>query len=638
MNGGRWLLLTLFAIGCGDKELNPCLDGYVRDGADRCIPEEAETCVPEDPLDRRLWRLSQDEYRRTVTDLMGFEQQFTAVIAEDARVDGFSTDADALTVSPLLSHQYRVAAEGAAAQADLALLVECNPEEGSAVCATEFINDFGLRTFRRPLQEDEVQRYVDLWFMVAESDGFEPGIRFVIGAMLQSPHFLYRSEMGTQDSAGRFTLSDWEIASALSYTLWGTMPDDALFAAALAGELQTSSQIAFHVERMKEDSRFLDTAAEFVEVWLHLERLQTVSREGLTSELRAAMAAETRTLSREIAWIDGTLSDLMEVSVSKMDPALAAHHGLEADTWVDLSGHRDGGLLGQASVHTTFALPTTSSPVHRGAMVRRYLLCETLDLPPPEFQAAPPEPDTDATTRDLYADHMTAPECASCHLRIDPLGFGFENYDSLGRYRELEGGLSIDSSGNLDSLEFFGVSGLSDALLDDARFRACFSWTWTRWKTGSDTCVDDPGDVGFTEPLLELVMNERFGVRLGGNDEGDTMSNGRLLDTSSLVAIASTVGEAAIIVDEEDLSCENLPAGDPSAGESSFLMYCSDCHADDGGGEDGRGPDLENRVPESDQRICEIVTEGYFGMPSVEISYSDIADVTAYLRSIFPDG
>ena len=160
-------------------------------------------------------------------------------------IDGFPNDVDALLVSGLLADQYRAAAEDMASVADISGMLSCVPEEGAVTqCAAQTINDLGTRTFRRPLAADELTVYLELWADVAAEDGFFEGIRWVLAGMLQSPHFLYRSELGAPCGDGEsYVLTDWEVASALSYLIWGTMPDDELFAAAASGELGTPEEI-----------------------------------------------------------------------------------------------------------------------------------------------------------------------------------------------------------------------------------------------------------------------------------------------------------------------------------------------------------------------------------------------------------
>jgi len=160
-------------------------------------------------------------------------------------------------------------------------------------------------------------------------------------------------------------------------------------------------------------------------------------------------------------------------------------------------------------------------------LVRERLLCEDLPPPPSDLDTSPPPVDPTLSTRDRYAQHSTDPACSGCHDKIDPIGFGFEHYDGLGRWRADDAGHTIDDSGSIDGATFLGPFELADTLLDDARFRTCFVQTWRRHATGGEACAVDPGrDIGLMAPLLELVDLEGFHRRVGGVGEGDTLAAG----------------------------------------------------------------------------------------------------------------
>jgi hypothetical protein len=380
---------------------------------------------------------------------------------------------------------------------------------------------------------------------VAEEDGFDAGVQWVITAMLQSPHFLYRSELGLLGTDGLWQLTDWEVASELSYLLWGTMPDEALMTAAQIGALRNPAQIRSQVARMSEDPRAEGRASAFVRSWLQLDLLKTVSREGLSDGLRESLTAETQALVDEVAAGGGTLEDLMLARVTWADESLRDHYGHETTGWIELDDETTGGLLTQGSVLTTYALSSGSSPIHRGVLVRERMLCEDLSPPPADLDTSPPEVDLSLSTRERYSEHSSNPACSSCHNKIDPIGFGFEHYDGLGRYRDVDGVHDVDASGDVDGVEFEGVEDLSALLLDDDRFRSCFVQTWRRWGTGAESCADDPGEVGLTEPLTELTERVSFMYRAeaGAAEEQGSLASGSGLSESELAAIVEALGE-----------------------------------------------------------------------------------------------
>ena len=506
--------------------------------------DETEEACTDDPLPRRLWRLDHDQYERTIVDLLGVSTDYGEHLAPDTAIDGFHNDAEALVVSGLLADQYRSAAEDLASVADIGGMLTCTPVEGEiTACAATFIEDFGTRAFRRPLTAEELETWLQLWADIAEDDGFFEGLRWVVAGMLQSPHFLYRSELGMADADGGFVLTDWEIASELSYLIWGTMPDDVLFEAAAAGELHTPDQIGLQVDRMMADERALETTTHFIDAWLHLDRIESIARVGWSEELQVAMQEQTHETVRELARNDEGLTDLMVGSTTWIPDALAAHYGLEAGGWVDQDGETFGGLLTHGSLLTVYALGEASSPVHRGVVVRERMLCEDLPPPPPNLDTSPPAADADGTTREKYEVHSSLPECASCHSLIDPIGFGFEHYDHLGRWRDEEVGQPIDASGDLDGLAFTGAPELGRLLTDEPRFRACFVETWRRWGMGMDACADDEGDVALTGPLQDLPGRVGFTRRTGDAAGDDSAAVGNRLTAAEVADVVDVVGE-----------------------------------------------------------------------------------------------
>lgn len=507
---------------------------WVRWGQGECTLPDGDDCS-EALLPRRLRRLSHDAYDQTLSDLLEIDSRYGQQLAADPTVDGYDNDAATLTVSGLLADQYRSTAEELVATLDVESLHACDPSQaGYTACAVRFIEAVGLRTFRRPLSADELDRYLVLWKSVAVDDGHPEGLRWVLIAMLQSPHFLYRSELGVKGEDGIFTLTDWEVASVLSYLLWGTMPDETLLIEAEAGALQTRPEIQAQIDRMADDERVVETATEFVRIWLQLDRLPSVSRDGLTDALRESMADEVTALIEETVSEDGSLTDLLSSRAAWLDAEMAAHYGVSETGWVELDGVEYSGLLTRAAVLTTHGLSSGSGPVQRGVLVRERLLCEPLAPPPSDIDTSPPEADASASTREHYEAHSTDPQCASCHNLIDPLGFAFEHHDQLGQWRAREGEHEIDASGALDGVAFDGPAALTAALLDDARLYGCFDQSWRRWASGAETCGDGGGADSLTAPLLDLLHQEDLALRTGAADEGDTLASGVRLSLEEL--------------------------------------------------------------------------------------------------------
>ena len=449
-------------VGRVRDEIDDCGDGVVT-GA----PGIADCADGAQPGPRILRRLSHVEYGNTVRDLLGLTAQPELAFAADNVVHGFGNDAGALQISPLLLEQYRDAAEDLAEQAvvqQLDALMPC--EELTTACVAQFVEEFGRRAFRRPLTEDDRARYLGIFTAAAPEDGFAGGIQWVIAGMLQSPHFLYRSELGTRDGDG-FALTDWELATELSYLLHLTTPDDTLLDAAASGALGTAEGLQTELDRLLADPRATRTMERFVDHWVQLDRLGIVARDAelypdFDDATRAAMTDEAHALVAGVVGAGGTVADLLT-----------------------------GGLLTSRALLTVHALPTGSSPIHRGVLVRERLLCQELPPPPANVDASPPPVDPTLSTRERYAAHSDVPECAACHQLIDPIGFGFEHYDAVGAYREMEGPHAIDATGEIVNSvasdgTFDGVDELAALLASSGEVDTCYSQQWLRFGTGLD--------------------------------------------------------------------------------------------------------------------------------------------------------
>ncbi|UJR82329.1 DUF1592 domain-containing protein [Sandaracinus amylolyticus] len=492
-------------------------------------------------------RLTRDEYDATVLALLGDESAPARAFPPDEDGLGFAVGA---TVSPLLAENYLRAAETLAASAigrGLGDLLPCDLANGDEACARAFVTSFGRRAYRRALDDAQIDRVMEVHR--AGSD-FESGIRLVITAMLTSPYFLYRVELGPPDlAAGErvIPLTMDERATRLSYFLWGTMPDDALFAAADAGELETVDQIADHARRMLDDPRALRTIERFVDAWLELE-LDVVSKDPETypdwsDELAAAMHDETRAfVDHVLTEGSGTLDELLTADYSFVSPALAAVYGVEVPEGatepvrVALDPTQRAGLLTQPGFLSQHARGNQSSPVFRGRFVRERLLCQTLPPPPEDLLVVPPEPDPSASTRDRFEQHRSDPACSGCHELMDPIGFGFEHYDAIGRWRDRDEGFDVDASGRIVGTretdgEFEGAVDLAHRLANSPDVHACLTQQWwefafRRTVEEADACSIDEVRRAFDESgrdlralIIALVRTDAFLYRRAAEGE-----------------------------------------------------------------------------------------------------------------------
>lgn len=487
-------------------------------------------------------RLTRFEYDNTVRDLLGTALRPAETFAAEPLWLGFDNNGAVSSVSDRIAEQYMTAAEALAvdALARLDTIVVCDPVAiGEAECAREFIVDFTHRAYRRPVPPAHVDALVALWQTGRDSGDFASGIGRVIEAVLQSPRFLYRFEGADAepDARGVIALDDHEIGARLSYFLWGSMPDDALLAAADAGELTDPEARAEHAHRLLEDPRARAAVVHFWEQVLQLGALDIAERdiaifEDWSTDIKTRMAAEARGfVAHAVFETDGRLETLLTTPHSWLDATLASYYGIvvaagDTPSWVQLpaDAHRFG-LLTQGAVMAGLGKYTTTAPVLRGKFVREQLLCETLPPPPDDVDFEPPVIDEDATARERFAEHSTNPQCSGCHQLMDPIGFGFENYDGAGKWRALENGAPIDARGVVvsgdDEVEFDGVPGLAEVLLDGGRLHDCIALQSLRYALGREESTEDDcavedlrirfrehGDL--RELLVDIARSEAF--------------------------------------------------------------------------------------------------------------------------------
>jgi hypothetical protein len=497
---------------------------------------DSATCSAPSVAPTRLRRLNREQYQRAVRDLVSVSFEPGADFPTDEKVAAFSSN----TVTPLdrlAVDQYLDAAMHIADQAveHLDTLASCDRQaRGDSACATDLVATLGARAYRRPLSATESKRYLELFSNAAS---FEDGARDVLTTLLISPHFLYTEELASDGATGAQPLDAYALATRLSLTLWGSVPDSQLLQAAAAGRLDTPEHIRTQAERMLEDPRAADTLTSFHVQWLGLDAIDDLTKDpkaypSFDAATAAAMRAETAAFADYVfRRSDGTLDTLLTAPLAFPQGPLADIYGVtpNADPTepVSLDPTRRAGILTQAAFLAVQAHPNQTSPVRRGVVVLRNVMCVDLPNPPPNVNNATPEPEPDATTRERFAQHTADPQCAGCHTLIDPIGFGFEHYDAIGRYRTSENGAPIDASGELtladgSTAAFDDGVGLSKALATSPEVRKCIARQWFRYglgrvETDADACslaqIDDAfaaSGYNLRELLLALVTSDAF--------------------------------------------------------------------------------------------------------------------------------
>jgi hypothetical protein len=437
-------------------------------------------------------RLTRAEYDRTIRDLIGLDLDLARDLpADGAGGEGFDTTGDTLFTSPLAIEKYMAAAE-TIAQAVLAdddtaltrdalvararLLIADHTETlPPRQAARAVLERFMPRAFRRPVTPEEVDKYLSLFDRRAtRGDGYLAGLRLAVSGVLVSPHFLFLVEP-EPEQAGTQPLGPYPLASRLSYFLWSSMPDEPLFALAESGALARDEVLKAQVRRMLADQRADSLGERFALQWLELDKLGSEVRPDparfpeFDGMLAAAMRSEVAAFFNHLVRDNEPLTRLLDADYTFVDARMAAHYGLpagEGGGWhrVSLAGTPRGGLLGMAGVHALTSFPLRTSPVLRGRWILDTLLGDKVPPPPPDVP--PLQVDeagvTAASLREQLEVHRKNPDCSGCHNKMDPLGFGLETFDVLGRIRT-EG---VDTSGTLPGGETFdGPTELKQVLL-----------------------------------------------------------------------------------------------------------------------------------------------------------------------------
>jgi cytochrome c5 len=346
----------------------------------------------------------------------------------------------------------------------------CDPNTGAA-CVDRIIGSLARRAWRRPVTKMEVASLTKFVALAkANGQNTEQGIQLALQAMLVSPHFLFRVERDPNpiDPAKSHPVTDLELASRLSYFLWSSMPDEELLTLAEAGKLHTPETLDAQVKRMLTDPRSSAIADNFAGQWLELRNLDTVKPDPQkfpewNSELRDAMRQETKLFFDYILRENRPMAEFLDARYSFLNERLAKHYGIEGVKGpefrkVDLTTDQRGGILSHASVLTVSSYPTRTSVVIRG----KYILNNILGSPPPPAPPDAPQLDESsvgatASLRQQMEKHRANAMCASCHNKMDGLGFGLENYDGIGKWRTLDGKFPVDAKGTLPNGSTFGT-------------------------------------------------------------------------------------------------------------------------------------------------------------------------------------
>jgi uncharacterized protein DUF1592/uncharacterized protein DUF1588/uncharacterized protein DUF1595/uncharacterized protein DUF1587/uncharacterized protein DUF1585 len=511
----------------------------------------AETRLPDTGVGR-VRRLSNREYASSVSDLLGGDARADLAFPEETYTNGYDNGSSDLVAQYDRIEIYQAMAESLAAKAVdrrlPTLLSGCDPSrDGEATCREAFYAGFVRRAYRRPPTSAEIGRLEEVFRAGSAAGGFWLGLETAVEAVLQSPSFLYREEIGADPWARvEYRLTPYEIASELAFLILGSIPDDALLAAAEEGRLETTGDLEREVRRLFADDRAKDNLIRFIDAWLAIDRITSTTKDRnlyprFGHKLALEMAAESdRFVDHVLSSGSGDLRELFTSNRAYVTPSLAVLYDLatstsafsdpEAVMEVDLDPTVRSGILTRAAYLSVHASLDSSGPIPRGVFFLQALLCAPPPPPPGDvasrISARPADPDQ--TTRERFAAHAEDPFCANCHRAIDGIGFGFEGFDAIGRHRTLDHGKTVDTTGDLVGTDidgpFRGAAELSRKLIESRELAQCavtqmFRYAMGRAEDERDRATIDALSGSFTvdrrlsDLLLAIASDRAFFYR-----------------------------------------------------------------------------------------------------------------------------
>lgn len=524
----RWLSLlplALWLAACGNETGDaPAPDttadvipdeglSDVGDGGDTDLDVPFPGDVDVDLPDAALRRMSARQFRNAVRDLFSPDVVVAGAMEPEVITNGLAAIGSSLaSFSPRGVEQFQSVAGNVAAQvpadpASRARYFACaDAGAPNAECVPEVLDAIASRAWRRPVTDAERSRLAGVATEAINVLGsFDAGIVYGISAILQSPHFLYRNELPTAPAEGTTLLGPWQLASRLSFFLWNSIPDDELRAVAADGSILDEDVLLAQVDRMMDDGRFREGLRAFFTDLYHLDGLDRLSKDStifphMGPDVGPAAREETLLFLEHIVLErDSSIADIVTLPISFVNRKLAAIYDVRAPSrdgfgqveFTEADGRR--GIMGHLSVLALHSHPVSSSATLRGRFIREVLLCGEIEPPPADVNTALPEPEGNAVTlRDRVQRHLDQSDtCSSCHLAMDPLGLALENFDSLGRWRELDNGGEIDPSGDLDGVPFNDAWDLAYVVAEHPDYARCFVTNVYRYTLGRRNTLGD---------------------------------------------------------------------------------------------------------------------------------------------------
>ena len=506
------------------------------------------TINPSSFLPARVRRLAAAEYDASVRALLDTEQRPASApdFPPDLRHDGFTVN-DAQRVDAVIIERLADAAAALASEArqsgTLARLAPCAGTDDSAACARSFITSFGAKVYRRPLLDEEASALFGLYAVGSDGAAYEDGVELVLRGLLQSAGFLYVTEIGNGllTPEGLVALTPHELAASLSLLLTSAPPDDDLGRKAAAGVLSDPAEREAEARRLFQTNPLAQaTVVRLVREWLGIDGIRESGKDSILYSEYASekprIIAESEDFVRAVAFEStGTVSELFGATWTVNSGPLSMYQPTGSGPITDSSALGDRvGILNQAAFLATYAGAQESHPIFRGVAVARRVICYALDSPGSlDLEVVPPAPDPLKTTRERFSVHPADTACAGCHDLIDPLGFAFEHFDAMGRYRELDNARPVDSAVDVElGAGFDGPyadsNDLARALAASDTVRECFARFMFRAASATGDSAATPGEKEFidfwhtlpeaaggsiVETLIATVKGPSFGLR-----------------------------------------------------------------------------------------------------------------------------
>ncbi len=435
-----------------------------------------------------------------VSSALGPDSSYQVTDGQVAQFGLVQADVDLASVTNYQTAAELVAAAVVTDSTTLSAIDPCSAGTDRRTCAQNFVTAFGSAAYRAPLTDPaDIARHMALYDAGAVTSDAH-GIELVLRGMLQSPRFLYRVEFGAgQPGPTAVPLSGYEIATRLSYVLWNTLPDAELTQAAASGALTTKAQVNAQVTRMLQDPKGQGLVSTFLQALIQLPGLPSAVKDSsiypawtAVPTLPASMQGQARAFFGDVLTHQGgSLSALLTSSTVFVNKDLGGYYGMSGgdDTFQSLAlpAGQASGLLTLPALLTLTAKPDQPWPIYRGEFVREVLLCQQLPSPPPNVPA-PPAVEMGVSVRQRLSEHETNPACSGCHAMMDPIGFGFSNYDGLGHVQTMDGNEPVDVHGNVGGGlptdidgPFDGVAGLATKLASSTMVRQCIERQWFRY-------------------------------------------------------------------------------------------------------------------------------------------------------------